>query len=348
MYNINMMSSVKYVVVLLSMLGLSGCSTMGYYWQAMNGHADLLNRQQPIEEVLADKSTRPEVKQKLEQVKVIRQFASDELALPDNDSYTQYVDLERPFAIWNVIATPKYSIKAKQWCFLFVGCINYRGYYDKQEAETYAESLRQQGYDVMVSGARAYSTLGWFDDPLLNTMLYKDDARLAGIIFHELSHQQVYKKDYSAFNEAFAMAVEVEGVLKWLALKDDQAAIKKYNQDFTQQIQFNQLLRNTRDKLKVVYQGKKTDEEKAIAKNKILIALQYDYKILKQKWNGDDGYDKWMAQDLNNAHLALVGTYYDYVPYFRSLLREQEGNFANFYRMVEAMSDDELKSLISE
>ena len=332
----------KHLFLLLLGILLSGCSSIGYYWQAMNGHAELLNKERPIAEVIQDQHTRAVVKEKLQQAQHIRLYASQVLHLPDNDSYSQYVDLQRPFALWNVIATPRYSIQAKQWCFLFVGCLSYRGYYEQHKADAYAESLRLQGYDVMVSGARAYSTLGWFADPLLNTMLYKDDARLAGIIFHELAHQQVYKKNNSAFNEAFAMAVEIEGVLKWLGSRHDLAAIKRYKNHLQHQLQFNQLLRRTRERLKAAYQQPSGDAEKAHAKQALFAELKREYQALKQQWKGDTSYDGWMTQDLNNAHLALVGTYFDYVPYFRKLLKDNNGDFARFYQLVEAMSPETL------
>ncbi len=336
---------VKHLFLLCGVVLCAGCSSAGYYWQAVNGHARILNREKPIAEVIADKSTRPAVRQKLQQVQAIRRFASQSLHLPDNNSYTQYVDLKRPYALWNVVATPRFSIQPKQWCYLFVGCMSYRGYYDKQQAETYASSLRQQGYDVMVSGARAYSTLGWLEDPLLNTMLYRDNAKLAGIIFHELAHQRVYKKGFSAFNEAFAMTVEFEGVIKWLSTKNDVAGIKNYKEDFKHQLQFNQLLRATRKKLQQAYSEKGSQQQKAKLKRRLFIELKANYQKLKQDWGGDTGYDAWMAQDLNNAHLALVGTYYDDVPYFQSLLKEYDYDFARFYKAVAAMRGEQIKVL---
>ena len=335
----------KHLFLFFAAILCVGCSSAGYYWQAINGHAELLNSERPITEVLADKSIRPEVKQKLQRAQSIRRFASKALHLPDNNSYTQYADLHRPYALWNVVATPKYSIQAKQWCFVLVGCLSYRGYYDKHEAEAYAESLRQQGDDVMVSGARAYSTLGWLDDPLLNTMLYKDDARLAGIIFHELAHQQVYKKGFSSFNEAFATTVQVEGVFKWLAARHDLAGIKKYRQNFIRRLQFNQLLRTTREKLQQAYSEKDSEQQKVVAKQRIFAELKMNYQHIKQQWHGDTSYDAWMAQDLNNAYLALVGTYFDDVPYFRKLLKENNGNFAKFYKVVAAMTDAQIKAI---
>jgi len=336
---------VKHLFLFLGTILCAGCSSTGYYWQAINGHAELLNSERPIAEVLADKSTPPVVKQKLQLAQSIRRYASKELHLPDNNSYTQYADLHRPYALWNVVATPKYSIQAKQWCFLFAGCISYRGYYDKREAEAYAGALRQQGYDVMISGARAYSTLGWFDDPLLNTMLYNDDARLAGIIFHELAHQQVYKKGFSSFNEAFATTVEVEGVFKWLASRNNLVAIKKYTKEFDHQLQFNQLLRATREKLKQLYAKNISEKQKAANKQRLFAGLKKNYQSLKHQWGGDGSYDAWMAQDLNNAHLALVATYYDDVPYFRGLLKADNGDFSRFYQGVAAMTVEQIKAL---
>jgi len=203
---------IKKLILMLLGLTVSGCSSFGYYMDLMAGHSELLERRKPVAEIIADEKTSPKLRKLLKTSENIRDFASNNLDLPKNNSYRQYADLNRRYAVWNVIAAEEFSIHAKKWCFLLVGCLSYRGYFSKQVAMDYSAELKKQGYDVYVAGASAYSTLGWFDDPLLNTMMLKSEAQRAGIIFHELAHQVVYIDDDSAFNEAFATAVEEEGI----------------------------------------------------------------------------------------------------------------------------------------
>lgn len=314
---------------------VSACSTLGYYIDAINGHFELMSKQQPIDDLLEQESLDKELREKLTLAKSAREFASQYLSLPDNDSYRDYADIKRPYVVWNVIAAPAYSIQPKQWCFLFAGCINYRGYFNKKDAQDYAAELRQQGYDVYVAGARAYSTLGWFDDPLLNTMLYQSESRLVGIIFHELAHQRLYIDDDSSFNEAFASAVEQEGVKRWLSFRKEKylAHIKSKNRDR----EFKQLLINTRSWLKNIYEGKHSEDRKAQLKQAAFDNLKAEYIELKRAWGGYGGYDKWMAQDLNNAHLALVATYHELVPAFQTLLKNNNNDLNAFYVAAEKL-----------
>ncbi|HTZ00655.1 MAG TPA: aminopeptidase, partial [Rhodocyclaceae bacterium] len=195
---------------------LGGCSNLGYYLQAVGGQMDMLGRARPIQAVLDDPSTSERLKQQLVDVGRIRQFASAELGLPDNGSFRRYADLQRPFAVWNVFAAAEFSTKPKRWCYLLVGCADYRGYFSAAAAAGEAEQLRRQGYDVYVAGIPAYSTLGWFDDPVLNTVIDYPVIRLAPLIFHELAHQVAYARDDTTFNESFAVAVELEGMRRWL------------------------------------------------------------------------------------------------------------------------------------
>ena len=211
-------SITKYAVLIFMALTVSACSSFGYYMDLMAGHSELLEQQKPISEILIDKETNLKLRELLETSQNIRNFASNRLDLPENDSYRMYADLKRRYAVWNVIAAKEFSVEPKKWCFLFVGCLSYRGYFSKEDAMAYASELKNEGYDVYVVGASAYSTLGWFDDPLLNTMMYKSEARRAGVIFHELAHQVVYIEGDSAFNEAFATTVEEEGIQRWMVI----------------------------------------------------------------------------------------------------------------------------------
>lgn len=307
---------------------------MGYYWEKVTGQVEIMNSQRPINEVLADNGVKEETKQALRNIQQARMFAVNELKLPDNDSYKEYADVGRQYVVYTVVATPRYSVKPREWCFLIVGCLSYRGYFSKHDAEAFAEDLKQQGYDVYVSGTRAYSTLGWFDDPVLNTMLYKNEAYRVGLIFHELAHQQHYVDDDTAFNEGFASAVEIEGVERWYKLKNEPEHTTQYLINKKRQQAFKAMLKNTRQKLSMLYKTETEELVLAQGKKRIFDNMQRDYQKLKSQWSDYKGYDKWMSQPLNNAHLALSNTYTQWVPAFRALLK-QVGTFEKFYEQVE-------------
>lgn len=326
------------LLLALVIIPLSACSTLGYYWQAASGHLAIMSKQQPINEVLAQPGIDNKLKQQLELAQRARDFASQELLLPDNDSYRRFADLGRPFAVWNVVAAPELSLTPEHWCFLFVGCVSYRGYFAKQDADALAGTLQQQGMDVYVGGVAAYSTLGYFDDPLLNTMLKNDEAALVGLIFHELAHQVVYINDDSAFNEAFATAVEQEGVRRWFLAKRQAEPYQRYVQELQFSREFYQLLRMTRDQLRQCYAGSASITEKQIQKQVLLTGLKTNY----QQWKNQSGYtryDRWMQQDLNNAHLALVATYHELVPAFMTVLANHNGELAAFYQAVKDLAE---------
>jgi len=316
---------------------LSGCSTLGYYLDLVNGHAAIINQAEPIVDVLAQQGVRPEVKKALLQMQAARQFAVQQLLLPDNNSYRSYADIGRQYVVWNVVATDEFSVKPQQWCYWIVGCMSYRGYYNEQDAETFGATLRKKHQDVLVSGVSAYSTLGWFEDPVLNTMLYRNEAMRLNLIFHELSHQKVYAKSDSAFNEAFATAVAEEGVRRWYQQQQKPQQFKAYQHVQQYRQAFNQLLKRARDDLAILYRQPLSVEVMRQRKYQRFEQLKREYKELKTEWQGDQRYDSWMQQDLNNAHLAIVATYHDAVPGFRALLKKHHGDLSAFYQAVNAM-----------
>ena len=339
----------KYSILIFSALTVSACSSFGYYMDLMAGHSELLEQQKPVAEILAEKETKPKLRKLLETSQDIRDFASKNLHLPENDSYRTYADLKRPYAVWNVVAAKEFSIKPKKWCFLFVGCLSYKGYFSKEEATAYGNELKKEGYDVYVAGANAYSTLGWFDDPLLNTMMYKSEARRAGIIFHELAHQVVYIDNDSAFNEAFATTVEQEGIRRWLDEKGKSDQYEEYLLNKKRDSQLNQLLKKTRENLKALYKTKISDEEKRQSKKTIFLLMQKKYQQLKKSWDGYNAYDKWMAQKLNNSHLLLIATYHDLVPTFEAMLKKENDDLKKFYDAVEEFGQlDREKRIIKQ
>lgn len=332
-------SGFKIFLIIGLSLVVQGCSSIGFYWEKIQGHAEILNAQQPIQEVIENPKTAASVRDKLINAQQARKFASEVLLLPDNDSYRNYVDIKRDYVVWTIVATPPYSIKPKEWCFLIVGCLSYRGYFSKQAAEEFAATLKDQGMDVYVSGAKAYSTLGWFDDPLLSTMLYKSEAYRVGIIFHELAHQQIYVENDTAFNEAFATSVELEGIKAWYTQTANQQKFKKHLIAKKRDKDFKTLLRNTRKELEILYAEKQQPKKWQTRKEIIFKQLHLSYKKFKRKWGNYTGYDKWMSQDLNNAHLALVATYNNWLPAFSKIFEKANRNYKVYYKEIERLTE---------
>lgn len=325
------------MLILLLGGGATACTKVGYYSQAISGQLSILSKRQPIEAVVADPGTDPQLRSRLHLVLAARTFASNELGLPDNKSYRTYVDLKRPYVAWNVFAAPELSLEPLQWCFMFVGCLNYRGYFSPDGAAKFAGKLRAQGHDVYVAGIAAYSTLGWFHDPVLNTMLRSSDAEVAGLIFHELAHQRLYVRDDTEFNESFAMTVEREGVKRWLAHSGSEADFRQYEAVKQRRQQFIELIMQFRQRLEKTYASDKPVDAKRAVKAALLGELRHRYQELRMQWGGYTGYDAWFAQDLNNAHLVPIGLYNQYVPHLQALLAEHGDDLRAFYEAVEEL-----------
>lgn len=320
------------------MLGSTSCATTSYYLQSLNGHVDLLLKRQPISGILASQNTDKLLRDKLEMVLEIRRFASEHLGLPDNGSYSDYADLGRNFVVWNVFAAPELSLQAKQWCFLFVGCLNYRGYYSEEAANRYAQTLEAQGHDVFVGGVTAYSTLGWFNDPVLNTMLNRDNNYLASVIFHELSHQKFYLKNDTAFNEAFAEMVAQTGVQYWLNLHGTAASRQKFLDKRSDETSFVNLILKYKGKLEMTYNSEISTDEKRANKKFLLNQLAEEYKNQYETGGNSGRYITWLSSGLNNAKLTSVITYQDYVSGFLTIFNHEYGNYQKFYGSVEKLS----------
>lgn len=316
---------------------VAGCSQMGYFVQAAHGQFSLLAEAKPIDDWLANPGITDKLRSKLTKVKEMRAFAAKELALPDNGTFTTYADLKRPFVMWNVVATPELSLKPMQWCFPVAGCVNYRGYYSKEDAQMFAAELRAEHYDVEVSGVPAYSTLGWFRDPVLSTFIKYPEGEVARMVFHELAHQVVYVSGDSSFNESFAVAVEEAGVERWMALYGDDKMRQTYAEYEGRKQDFLALLMKYRKALEANYKRNVSEAEKRKEKATIFQALKDDYQVLKASWGGYKGYDRWFAEPLSNAHLAAIATYHDFVPGFRALLA-REKRFDKFYAAVKTLA----------
>lgn len=336
-------------MVLVATMWLAACETVAFYSQATHGQLSLLLKREPITELLADPEQARALKEKLRYLQAARAFASRELALPDNDSYTQYADLKRSHVVWNVVAAPRYSVKPKKHCFPVAGCVTYRGYFAKDDAQAYAKKLEVEGLDVSLGGVSAYSTLGWFADPILNTMLKRPLPDLAGLLFHELAHQQFYKKGDTTFNESFATTVEREGLHRWLASRGEADLLEDVLARRARRDAVVELILDHRNKLGEAYAAvreKKLDaevEEKTlqVAKKTGFDALRTAYADLQAKGGGTKGFDRWIQRDLNNASLALFADYNTRVVEFNELLAGMDGDWQAFYLAVEALADSE-------
>lgn len=321
--------------VLLMLAGfLAGCSNFGYYLQATGGHLDVIRAAQPISEVVRDPAIDPTLRKRLEDVQAIREFASRELGLPDNNSYRAYADVGRPYVVWNVFAAPEFSLEPKRWCMLMVGCVNYRGYYDRQEAEQLAAELRLEGYDTLVGGVSAYSTLGYFDDPVLSSFLRLGTPEVARTVFHELAHQLIFVDGDSLFNESFATAVENEGMRRWLAILATPEQRTAFEEQLERKAAFAVLMRDYRKKFHTLYGSAAAGIDQRQAKAGLLAALRRDYGELKTAWGGHAGYDKFFGDDLNNAKLASLSLYSELVPAFEALLELEDHDLQRFYQRV--------------
>jgi predicted aminopeptidase len=342
------------LLLLLALLPvLGGCATLRYYSQAVRGQLDLLRRATPIEEELASDAVPAALKAKLRSVLRIREFASRELALPDNGSYRRYADLGRRYALWNVFAAKEFSVTPVNSCFPIAGCVGYRGYFGEADAEAAGAALRARGYDVYIGGVPAYSTLGWFDDPVLSTFIAYPEGELARLLFHELAHQLLYVKDDTRFNESFAATVEQAGVARWLAQSGNESERAAYARLQQRRREFVALIIKYQAILRQYYRQDLPPEQKRLGKAQRYAEMQEEYRRLKASWGGYAGYDRWFGGKLNNATLASVSLYTELVPAFTALLAQEGGDLPRFYAAVKQLAklpkderDARLRSLL--
>jgi predicted aminopeptidase len=303
----------------------AGCQSLAYYTQAIGGHFSVVAKARPVSDWLADPATPPELKARLETARRIREFASKNLALPDNGSYLSYADIERPYVVWNVFAAPELSVEPKLECFPFAGCVSYRGFYSEDDARRHAERLRAEGYDVYVGGVPAYSTLGWTDDPLLSTFIRDSDAQLARLVFHELAHQVVYARGDTTFNESFAVTVEEQGVRRWLEAENRSGELAAFSSAQARKRDLAERVSQARERLEAVYASDLARERKLEHKRAEWQRLRAAYPAL--------------PAEPNNAFLASIAVYTELVPAFERLLAES-GSFEAFYRQVKELARD--------
>jgi predicted aminopeptidase len=326
---------------------LAGCDTLAsldYYRQSVAGHLDIVRRAQPLPELIAAADTPPELRARLELAQRVRDFAVAELGLPDNRSYRAYARLDRPAAVWNVVAAPELSLTLRTWCFPVVGCVAYRGYYDRADADALAATLRAQGLEALVYGVPAYSTLGKTDwlggDPLLSTFIGWPEGELARLVFHELAHQVVFAPGDTVFNESYATAVERLGVVRWLAAHAGDAARSEYEALDARRRDFKALTLRVRQDLEAIYRDPTLDDAaRRAAKAARMARLPDELAELKAtRWQGFAGYDAWFAR-ANNAAFGLQAAYDAWVPAFERLFEREGRDFDRFHAAVRRLAD---------
>lgn len=318
----------------LLLLVLHGCAAPGYYAQAVHGHLALMLARQPVREVLAAADTPDEVRRKLALAEDARQFAHRELGLPDNGSYHTYVDIRRSHVVWSVFAAPPYSLELRQSCFLLLGCLAYRGYFEEATARAHATALRARGDEVFVGGVSAYSSLGWFEDPLLSSMLLWDEVTLVRTLFHELAHQWLYVAGDTDFNESFAMTVADAGLVRWWETRYPALPLPE---DAAREQAFIELVLGYRDRLAEVYAAELPEAEKARRKTQLLAALRAEFAAMSTDWPDAADYARWLDEDLNNAKLASLATYHTWVPALRTLLARKDNDLSAFREAAAAL-----------
>jgi predicted aminopeptidase len=339
------------LTLLLVVIAVSGCRTLSFYAQAIKGQYQIFAHEEPIEKLIADPRTPPTLRTQLQLVADLRGFADKELKLPVDGHYRKYVDVHRPYVVWNVQAASRFSLQPKTWWYPLVGSLEYRGYFAEAAARNYGARLAKR-FDVYVGGVDAYSTLGWFKDPVLNTFITRPEPDLAEVIFHELGHQRVFARGDTDFNEAFATTVGQEGARRWLTSKGDTNLLAGYTVSLHRNDEFVHLIMDTRNRLQKVY-GDTLDKDGKVQaakqppappdelqreKQRVFEGLRRDYGELKTEWGGYAGYDAWFAHELNNAQLNTIANYYDFLPGFERLLELNGGDLEKFYQAVERLS----------
>ena len=315
----------RWAAALVLVALLCGCESVAFYAQAIGGQLGVMRAARPLDTWLTDPQTEPELRDRLETARRIREFASRELALPENGSYASYADLRRPYVVWNVFAAPRFSVEARRECFPFTGCVSYRGFFSEELARRHAERLRAQGFDVHIAGVPAYSTLGWFDDPLLSTFIRYPDTQLARLVFHELAHQVAYAKNDTTFNESFAVVVEETGVKRWLEAEGRAAELESFRAAQARKHRFAARVKQARDRLAEVYAAGLPREALVRAKHEEFERLRAEYGAI-------------IPAEPNNAFLVSIALYSELVPAFERLLAEQQGDLGRFYEKVRALA----------
>lgn len=316
--------------ILLCLFCLQGC----YYVQAVRGHIELMSGREPIVDLVEDPDIADEMRQMLRLAHEARRFSVERLALPDNESYKDFVQTDRRYVVWNVFATQEFSLEAETFCFPVAGCVGYQGYFAERDAAKRAARLAERGLDVAVGGVAAYSTLGRFADPVIDTMAQRGSITLVETMFHELAHQRVYVRDDTAFNESFATAVAVLATEEWLQSRRDSAGLAAYRQYRERNRSLEKLMEKQRFVLQDLY-GSPIDT-KTMRETKRRVFLQLEGEL--QQFFAGQVVPDWFAGQLNNATLLPFSLYGRWQPAFEQIFRRCDRDFKCLYQEVDVLA----------
>lgn len=332
-----MQCSIRLIAAVTALLMLAGCQA-GYYLHLARGHSELMRARTPVQDVVADPATPAALRERLQRSEEMLVFAETALDLPVGNAYRTYVPLEQGHVVWNLVAAPEFSLTPHTWCFPIAGCASYRGFFDMARAEREAERLREQGYDVYGGGAIAYSTLGWFADPLTTPMLAGNDAQVADLLFHELAHRRFYLRGDTRFNESLATSVGQEGARRWLAAEGDPALIGEVTQVTALRGMVLVMVEHTRAELAALYASDAGDAAMRTGKAQAQARLRDRFDAAREQVPALGRYAGWFAGPLNNAQLAGFSDYNEWVPAFDAILLRCGGQWPCFWHEVERIA----------
>ena len=327
----------RFLLLFFLALLLGGCQA-GYYTHLLTGHAGFMADREALEDVLATDTLTEHQRHQLLLSRTLLRFADEHLALPADNVYRHYVALPHDWVVWNLFAAEEFSLAPHQYCYPLVGCAAYRGYFSMERARRDQQRLEAKGLEVFAAGAIAYSTLGWFSDPLTSAMLSGDDVWFAELLFHELVHRRYYLKGDTRFNESLATAVAREGVRRWLAAHGDPAQIRVLEQRDQAQRMFLSLVGGARQRLQSLYASGLPAEQMRQTREQILADLRLDYQVALKATPALAGYQQWFAGPLNNAQLNMVSDYNDQVPLFDAALLACGGHWPCFWLQVKELA----------
>ncbi len=320
------------LLILLILCLLSSCGTVGFYTQAAGGQAEVLLKRRPVERLIEEPSTDERLRRQLLLTRRLLAFAESELDLPSGGSYTLYTHLDRKHLVWVMHAAPELSLEPKRWWYPIVGRQDYRGYFREDRARAEEGKLRRRGYETWASGVDAYSTLGVFRDPLLDTFIHRGEMDLAELIFHELVHRKYYVRGNTKFNEGMAEAVAREGVRRWFRATGRPRELARYELRLRRLAQAGRAIRECSDRLRELYAGELPDDAKRRRKAEEIARLKRQLRALRGEWGG--GLKSWIEEPVNNARLNSFTAYEDEVPRFAKLIGDCGGDFTLFWRKV--------------
>jgi predicted aminopeptidase len=327
----------EWVLLLLGLVAcLTGCGTVGFYSQAAGGQLEVLSKRKPIDKVIRDTGD-PALRERLELTKRLLDFAESELKMPSSGSYELYAEIGREHLVWVVHAAPELSLEPKRWWYPVVGRQSYRGFFREDLANAEVARLQAKGLETWVGGVDAFSTLGWFRDPVMDTFVDREEVDYVELILHELVHRKYYVSGKTDFNEAMAEAVAREGVRRWFKATSRPDLARRYDERLRRINQARKVIGGSVKRLEAIYSWEISADEKRRLKGLEINRLRSRLRELRTEWGR--GLTSWIDDPINNARLNSFTTYESGVPRFVSLIEECDGDFERFWARVKELDD---------